>query len=98
MILVLAALFAEAHDLRRARLARDIESGHLYACGRAGLIDYGPHAVDYYFVLISGNRKNLGLRAIEGSRRTRSPIVGARWIVADRGDGAHLFQEMGDKH
>src|SRR5256885_12504878 len=98
MIFVLATLFAQAHDLRRAGLARDVEPGHLDSGGSAGDVNDRPHGVDYQIVLVFRDRENLWLRAIESSLGTRGPIIRTSWIVADGPNRAHFLQEMRHIH
>src|SRR5437773_2631492 len=60
VILVLARVLTQAHDLSRAGLAGDVEAEDARRAARAArLVDDGPHAVNDEVVLVGGDVENL---------------------------------------
>src|SRR5260221_9961720 len=98
MILVLGTLFAKADYLGSAGLARDVEPNHFYSGGGTRTVNHRPHSMNDQIALIDWNRKNLGLRAIEGPSGPFRPIVRTGWIVTHSGNRAHLFQKVRNVH
>src|SRR6266705_3057542 len=98
MVLVLADVFAEAHDLRRTGFARNVESNHLYASGSSRFINYRPHGLDHHSILIFGNAKILWIRTVEYFSRTRSTVIGTTGIITHGIYRADLFHQMRNIH
>ncbi len=91
MVFLLAHVFAEADDLRRARFARDFKSGHLDAVTRAAVIDHSPHSFYDQMVLVFGNRNDLRVGTIKRACRA---IIRTVWCA----DCSRLFEQVRHVH
>ena len=95
---MLAYVFTEAHHLRSACLAGNVEPGHLDSSGGARFIDHRPHGFYDDRALVFGNAENFRLRAVESSRRAGGPVFGTAGVSTHRINRADLFHEMRHIH
>src|SRR5437773_7528432 len=98
MVLVLADVFAQAHDLGRTGLARNVESNHLYAGSGSRFINYRPHSLDHHSILIFGNAKILWIRTVEYFSGAGGTVIGTTGIITHSIYAPDLFHEMWNIH